>query len=85
MIDIKNMNEKEIHEIINACNDELTRREYTQRSEAANKALTALEELVKMAPDCYVDMENDRDLNGDLIFLGTLVEQWKRQNFSFNY
>jgi predicted TPR repeat methyltransferase len=53
--------------------------------EAANKALTALEELVKVAPDCYVDMSEDPYAEEYPVFLCALVEQWKRQNFSFNY
>lgn len=85
MNEIKNMNEKEIQEVINACNDELDRRKRIHISDTAHKALIALEELVKIAPDCYVDMNNDLDWNEDPVFLSAFVEQWKHQNFYFNY
>lgn len=80
---IKNMSEKEIQEVINACTDELTRRKHAQREKAANKALAALEELVKVAPGCYVDRSDEFDAMAAPVFLDALVDQWKHQNFSF--
>lgn len=80
MIDTKNMSEKDLQKVINVCTDELIRRKYTQRYEAAKKALFALEELVKVAPSCYVDMGEDEAP----VFLDALIERWKYQNFSFD-
>lgn len=50
MIDTKSMSEREIQETINACRDELDRRKRVHLTATANKALAALEELVKIAP-----------------------------------
>lgn len=84
MIDIKNMSDEEIQEISKALNGELVRRQRALRANAANKALDALEELIKIAPYCYVDMMDDSDANEDSVYLKPLVSQWKTQNFHFN-
>ena len=84
MMDIKNMNDAEIQEILKTLNDELVRRQRARRANVANKALDALEELIKIAPYCYVDMMDDPDANEDSTFLKPLVNQWKAQNFHFD-
>jgi hypothetical protein len=80
---LKDMSEKEIQGVIAACNEELDKRKRGRRIDAANKALTALEELVKVAPGCYVDISDEFDAMAAPVFLDALVDQWKHQNFSF--
>lgn len=45
MIDTKNMSEKDLQKVINACTDELTWRKYAQRDEAAKKPSPPLKNL----------------------------------------
>ena len=84
MNDIKNMSEEEIQEIFKTLNDELIRRQRARRTNTAQKALDALRELVKVAPNCYMDMTTDDDWDEAPVFFNDLVEQWETQNFHFD-
>lgn len=84
MDDIKNMTEREIREIINACNDELNARKRARIAKTAQKALDALEELVKVAPNCYMDMNDDANWTEAPVLFRDLVERWEAQNFYFD-